>query len=530
MILVCMSCVPGTQESNRDVTCADGEIFDPVPRKCTGGAITSPIPQGTTSRISILEDSGDNIITLAYSDNKGNFAKNCKITFLGNAEINNGSLIRPACSCVGGICRTTLHPAQDWNGQSGFNYTVTDADGVSPEKVVQVIVVPVNDNPVLIDSLIPIFLNEEATYIGSVANFVTDPELTEGLLVGFSFELVSNPVSGSILSFNSFDGGYTYTPKKDFSGSDSFTYKVLDDKGGISNIGTVLFTVGEVNDEPINTTSAATTLEDTPFTIQLEYNDIEGDFPKAGAQGCVITNLVNLNFTSCSCLLNICTLKLWPNSDYYTHISGIEDPGKSASFNYQVAMNVNSSVSSKVDVRIDQVNDPPFAKNVRVIGIESGSAVGTAFSFNLPSAIDLDDHDNNNFKDLTYKLVGDTDGDGNLVLTKGALSCSSEEGATPTFLNCTFTPNDGNSVGDSSVLGLLLEQGVRIEAKNLGSLSLVKLEILSDVFAGDEKIEIVGGDLIKIHIQSGVTSRELVKNLINSHSTIGNLISSSLEV
>jgi large repetitive protein len=50
----------------------------------------------------------------------------------------------------------------------------------------------------------------------------------------------------------------TYTPKRDFNGTDSFTYTVSDGRGG-SDTATVTVTVTAVNDAPVANDDSATT-------------------------------------------------------------------------------------------------------------------------------------------------------------------------------------------------------------------------------------------------------------------------------
>ena len=69
----------------------------------------------------------------------------------------------------------------------------------------------------------------------------------------------------------------TYTPNANFNGSDSFTYKVSDGRGGESNPTTVTITITSVNDAPVAVADIATTDEDTPVQIPVLANDTDAD-------------------------------------------------------------------------------------------------------------------------------------------------------------------------------------------------------------------------------------------------------------
>ena len=47
-----------------------------------------------------------------------------------------------------------------------------------------------------------------------------------------TFAIVANPTNGSLSGFNASTGAVTYTPNANYAGSDSFTFKVIDDGGG----------------------------------------------------------------------------------------------------------------------------------------------------------------------------------------------------------------------------------------------------------------------------------------------------------
>jgi len=68
----------------------------------------------------------------------------------------------------------------------------------------------------------------------------------------------------------------TYTPARDFNGSDVFTFKVND--GQLDSApATVTITVTPVNDAPVANAQSATTPEDTALSVTLSGSDVEGD-------------------------------------------------------------------------------------------------------------------------------------------------------------------------------------------------------------------------------------------------------------
>ena len=69
----------------------------------------------------------------------------------------------------------------------------------------------------------------------------------------------------------------TFTPKPNWNGTTTFTYKATDASGVASNTATVSVTVTPMNDAPVASNTSLTTAEDTTGTVTLVATDVEGD-------------------------------------------------------------------------------------------------------------------------------------------------------------------------------------------------------------------------------------------------------------
>jgi CSLREA domain-containing protein len=87
--------------------------------------------------------------------------------------------------------------------------------------------------------------------------------------------LVGGPSHADSFGLNA-DGSFSYTPKKDYSGPDLFTYKATGGSAD-SNVATVNITVGSANNDPAAEDDSATTDEDTAITISVLANDSDAD-------------------------------------------------------------------------------------------------------------------------------------------------------------------------------------------------------------------------------------------------------------
>src|SRR5205814_2038289 len=88
------------------------------------------------------------------------------------------------------------------------------------------------------------------------------------------------------------DGSFTYTPKANFNGTDSFTYQAKDAAGALSNLATVTITVNAVNDLPTITDIVNQTVDEDTATAALAFTI--GDGETAATALSVTTSSANL--------------------------------------------------------------------------------------------------------------------------------------------------------------------------------------------------------------------------------------------
>jgi Ca2+-binding RTX toxin-like protein len=167
----------------------------------------------------------------------------------------------------------TYTPEANFFGTDSFTYTVKDNNGItSLPGTVTITVTPVNDVPVAnpdtavttagIPVIIPVLAND------------TD---VDGSLAPDSIVVVTPPNNGQF-TINPVDGTITYIPNLSFSGTDTFTYTVSDNAGGISQPATVTITVNALI--PIGGLIAGSTepVANSLFnkTAEVQINDIRG--------------------------------------------------------------------------------------------------------------------------------------------------------------------------------------------------------------------------------------------------------------
>ena len=163
-------------------------------------------------------------ITLQASDGEGN-----PLTYQILSQPGNGKL-----SGTGAV--VTYTPAQNYIGSDRFSFKVNDGELDSDLATVSIFVLTPNQAPVAKDQSITVPRNQSTTISLSVSDAENDP-LNSPILKG--------PQHGRLTGTGT---TFKYTPKQDFVGIDSFTYKTWDGFG-YSNKGRVSIIVTPFREE-----------------------------------------------------------------------------------------------------------------------------------------------------------------------------------------------------------------------------------------------------------------------------------------
>ena len=161
----------------------------------------------------------------------------------------------------------TYTPAANYNGTDTFTYRASDGTANSAPATVTVKVTAVNDAPVANPDTATTKANTRVV-INVKAN---DTDVENNPLTS---TVLTNPANGTVA--RNYDGTYTYTPKANFTGTDTFTYRVSDG-AATSAPATVTVTVPPTNVAPIAGNDAATTAVNTPVVINVKANDTDAD-------------------------------------------------------------------------------------------------------------------------------------------------------------------------------------------------------------------------------------------------------------
>jgi hypothetical protein len=297
-------------------------------------------------------------ITLAGGDDDGDV-----ITYRVVTGPSNGSL-------KGKAPRLIYSPNANFNGSDSFTFKTNDKRADSKTATVSITVNAVNDAPTANNGSV---MTREDKPV-SITLTGNDPD---GDLL--TYIVVKGPSHGSLKGIAGKSPKLSYTPKANFSGSDSFTYKVSD-KTAESAVATVLITVKAVNDRPTAKDDSATTLEDKKVSsvdVLTNDSDVENDPLKVASVTQGKNGSVSINDDN--------TLNYIPNENFY---------GDDA-FTYTISDGKGGSDAAAVRVKVEAVNDAPTFTSKPV----TTASVGKEYHYDV-NATDPDVVDT-----LVYSLI-----------------------------------------------------------------------------------------------------------------------------
>ncbi|RYE69742.1 MAG: tandem-95 repeat protein, partial [Rhizobiaceae bacterium] len=240
----------------------------------------------------------------------------------------------------------TYTPNANFNGTDSFTIKVSDGKGGTVTLTIPVTVTSVNDAPVVTPQSIT--TNEDSSVNGTIiATDVDGDPLT--------YAVTTAPVNGTVV-INP-DGTYTYVPKPNFSGTDSFIVTISDGKGGLVTV-TITVTVTGINDAPIATSPAITTVEDTPKTGVITANDVDGD---------LLTYAVTTKPANGTVVVNA--------DGTYTYIPNANFNGTD-SFTVTISDGKGGTVTVTIPVTITGFNDVPVATSPAITTAEDTPKTG----------------------------------------------------------------------------------------------------------------------------------------------------------
>ncbi len=226
-------------------------------------------PNAVDDQASVDSNSGANVLNVLQNDTDAEGA----VTITAVTQPANGGSV----AISGNGQNVTFTPTAGFVGSSTFTYTITDAGNLTDTATVTVqVVAPIRPRAVN-DSY---SVNEDNNLTLNIASQLLNNDLPNaGQTVVLAQLLPSSLVGQGTLVINdqgttaTADDTVTYQPPQDFNGTVTFTYRISDTGGVVTDqaaaTGTVTITVNPVNDAP---TAANDTVGPTNEDIALDIN------------------------------------------------------------------------------------------------------------------------------------------------------------------------------------------------------------------------------------------------------------------
>ncbi|MCR9910585.1 tandem-95 repeat protein [Vibrio campbellii] len=350
----------------------------------------------------------------------------------------------------------TYTPNQDYNGPDQFTYTVTSG-GVTETATVTLNVTPVNDKPVVENTIADQSLEEDFTpYTIDLNDAFSDVDNADG-------ELTFSVSGNSNIQVSIVDGIATITPTADWNGSEELTFTAEDPSGEtVSQV--VDFTVAAVADI---VSDSADIVEDTPTKLDVLGNDnFEGDAPvvsvEAGHEPTNGTVVVN----------NDGTITYTPNQDY-------NGPDQ---FTYTVTSG-GVTETTTVTLNVTPVNDKPVVENT--IADQSLEEDFTPYTIDLNDAFsDVDNADG----ELTFSVSGNSNIQVSIVGGIATITPTADWNGSEEL---TFTAEDPSGETVSQVVDFTVAAVADIvsDSADIVEDTPTKLDVLgNDNFEGDAPV------------------------------------------
>ena len=242
----------------------------------------------------------------------------------------------------------TFTPAAAFNGVVNLSYEATDGAATSNTATFTITVAEINDPPIA--SADSYETDEDTTLSVSAAEGVlaNDTDEENGTLTAV---LVADVNDGTLSLSN--DGSFQYIPDPDFFGTDTFTYRAVDDGDpqGESAVTTVTIVVNPINDAPTAQPDNYTTDEDMSLNVAANQGVLAND--NDPDPGDVLTITIGTDVASGTLALNQNgSFSYTPDQDF----NGTD------SFTYTLFDDATPPLQSSevtVTITVQPVNDPP---------------------------------------------------------------------------------------------------------------------------------------------------------------------------
>ena len=370
---------------------------------------------------SVNEDTTNNSIDVLANDTI-NSGSNAVLSLVSVSTPDKGGTV----SIATGEKRLVYTPAPNFNGAEKFTYVVRDQSGVSATATVTMNVQAVNDNPVAVNDVFDtVKSNQTDVFLNVLGNDTLGPDSGETLTV----TSVGATSQGGVVKVATGGNGVLYTPKANFTGSESFTYTISDGKGG-SATGNVTVSVQVAVPPPVVLGESFTVLEDS---LETEFDVLANDLPAETGNTLTIASA-----SASSGTVNTNTAKnrilYKPNANFVGTDSIV----------YTVRSSNGGTATGTATITVTSVNDAPVAvADVLTVTTASNQSVNV-----LANDTNVDANETLTISSVTQPEAGK--GTVTITADKKFLLYSAPSASFTGEVNFTYTISDGNGLSSTA--------------------------------------------------------------------------------
>jgi len=279
-----------------------------------------------------------------------------------SASISETDLAKPAHGSISIVNNViTYDPVDNFNGTDTFEYYCRDGEDMT-KATVTVTVKQVNDAPVAKADTTTTREDTAVTY--NVLSNDTDVDTDTALNLATpqhaktEFSITKIALSGGTNGTASYSGGsITFTPNKDYVGTQVISYE-MSDGHGLTSSNTLSVIVGSENDNPVAGDDEMSTTEDHAVTINVLTNDTDADIGDTLHFESFVGSVASLPGTFTTNANGSVTFT--PRANY----------NGSFTVDYYVSDSTNLTDVGTISISVSAVNDAPVALDISVTTAE----------------------------------------------------------------------------------------------------------------------------------------------------------------
>ena len=330
-------------------------------------------PVANDDSITTPEDTPITIFVLANDTDIDLSRETDDLTIIETSGVDNGSV-----TIAEDKKSLVFSPADNWNGDEEFTYTIKDSHGATDSATVTVTVSPVNDPPQISDIADQTLTEDTAS--SAISFTVSDVETpaasltitaatSDGLIIPLSHIVLGGTDGTRTVVITPAAEKNTWNPS--LSTHEPLTLTITVSDGELTADDTFLVTINPANDGPVADDDIASTDEDTPVTVYVLANDSDVDIDNEG-DDLTVTSVSGVDNGAVEIAVDGKSLTFTPAADYYG----------SETFTYTVKDSHEVEDTADVTVTVSPVNDAPILSEIADQSIDEDSTTG-ALAFTI---------------------------------------------------------------------------------------------------------------------------------------------------